>query len=347
MIPEQFSPTDTRTRTLMKRRPLWKRLFFDNVWLKLTSLIITLVLFFIVREDKGKEVDIEVPIVLAHVSEKDVFVGEIPHSIRVRVRDRWSRLARALERKPNPYLVDLRGFLNETVFVFDKDRIRQLIGVSSLSVQSIYPSDFVVRLEPKTERVVPIRPNLVGEPQEGYEIPRDSIKCSPDMLKIWGAKSSVTKVTELLTHPIDLAKFERDSRVEVPIQQPNLPYLYLEDDKTSVDLRVIARKGRLTLDNPVEVAVKNCPEDRICQIDPPTVSVTLVGPKPTLLKIKDKSVPMEIYVDATDYDANITRHDTVRPNCDRPVGVECSMKPKTVTLFITNEDNSKGPHKGK
>ena len=97
----------------------------DNLGLKIASVAIATALFALVREDKGKEVDIEVPVVLSNLSEREVFVGELPRVLRVRVRDRWSKLAKALERKANPYLVDLRGFTDETVYVFDRERLRR------------------------------------------------------------------------------------------------------------------------------------------------------------------------------------------------------------------------------
>jgi hypothetical protein len=330
---------------MARRRPLWRRLLLENTWLKITSMVIAVALYFLVREDKGKEVDVEVPVVLSNLSEKEVFVGDLPRALRVRVRDRWSRLARALERKANPYLVDLRGFQDETVFVFERERIRQLVGVPSVSIQSVYPSDFVVRLEPKTERFVPVQPTLVGEPGEGYDIPRDSVKLTPATVKVWGARSSVKEVADLATHPIDLSKLDRDARVEVQIQKPNLPFLFIDEEKANVDVRVVVRRGRMVIDAPVEVAIKSCPEDRVCHVEPSAVTVTLNGPKPSLAKVKAKTAPIEVYVDATDYDAAVAVHDTVRPNCDRPAGVECTLQPRAITLHIVNPDRE-GEKKG-
>ncbi|MBM4395348.1 MAG: YbbR-like domain-containing protein [Deltaproteobacteria bacterium] len=338
----------TRTRMMAKRRPLWRRVLLDNLGLKIASIAIATALFALVREDKGKEVDIEVPVVLSNISEREVFVGELPRVLRVRVRDRWSKLARALERKANPYLVDLRGFTDETVYVFDRERLRQLLGVSGLSIQSVYPSEFAVRTEAKVERFVPVKPVFVGEVQDGYDIPRDATRVTPGEVRVWGAKSSVADVRELATYPIDLSKLDRDARIEVQVQKPNLPYLFVDDDRVAVEVRVIARKGRITLDSPTEVAVKNCPEDVTCHVEPPSVSVTLAGPKPVLLKVKGKQAPLEVYVDALDYDVRLFKHDGVRPNCDRPGGVDCTLAPRTVTLFLASpEQERRGPSKGR
>ncbi|NOZ00388.1 MAG: YbbR-like domain-containing protein [Deltaproteobacteria bacterium] len=325
------------TRMMAVRRPWYRRMYEDNRWLKLASIAIAIALFFVVREDKGKEVDIEVPVVLSNISDQEVFVGEMPKVLRVRVRDRWSRLAKALERKAKPYQVDLRGFSDQTVFVFDPQKIRLLLGVNRLSIQSVYPSEFVVRTEPKLERVVPVYPNFKGDPREGYEIPKNHVKVTPPHVRIWGAKSSVKQVSELLTNPVDLHLLDKDSRIEVQIQKPAYSFLFLDDDRVKLDIPVKVKHGKITLKKQ-EIGVKGCPAGMVCQVQPSMATVTLSGPVPTLLKIQNNEVPVSLYVDASDYDATVVRHGAVRPACDRPAGVECKLKPRTLNFLILNPE---------
>ena len=104
--PPAPAPRPTRAAP---RRGFLRRVFRENAGVKLISMVLAIALLVVVRQDTGKEVDIEVPVVLSDKADNDVFVGELPKTLRVRVRDRWSRLARALERKASPYLVDLRA----------------------------------------------------------------------------------------------------------------------------------------------------------------------------------------------------------------------------------------------
>jgi len=329
----------------LRKRPWWKRIFQDNLWLKVISVAIAVALYFVVREDKGKEVDIEVPIVLNEISEHEVFVGDLPKVLRVRVRDRWSKLAKALEKKAKPYMVDLRGFSDQTVFVFDPQKIRLLLGVKGLSIQSVYPSDFVVRTEQKLDRVLPVLPSFMGSPPEGFEISKDDVKVSPKEVTIWGARSSVKQVTGLLTYPVDLAAFDKDSRIEVQIQKPAYPFLYLDEALVHVDIPVHVKQGKIELDNKT-IGVRDCPEGMVCHVQPPSVDVTLAGPIPTLLKIKRNQLPLDVYIDAVEYDAAIVRHGSVRPVCDRPGGVECRLSPRSLTFLILNPQQE-GPVKDK
>ena len=132
--PTEAPPRPTR---LAPKRGWGQRVFRENLGIKIVSLVLAIVLLIVVRQDQGREVDIEIPVVLSDKNDNDVFVGDMPKVLRVRVKDRWSRVVRALERKSTPYLVDLRGFSNESIFVFDRERIQVLLGLSGLSIQSV------------------------------------------------------------------------------------------------------------------------------------------------------------------------------------------------------------------
>lgn len=328
--PPAPAPRPTRAAP---RRGFLRRVFRENAGVKLISMVLAIALLVVVRQDTGKEVDIEVPVVLSDKADNDVFVGELPKTLRVRVRDRWSRLARALERKASPYLVDLRGFTNESIYVFDRERVQLLLGVTGLSIQSVYPSQFAVKTEPKVEVMVPVRPNLVGEVPEGYMVARDRARANPGEVRIWGARSSVQQVKELTTHPIDLAPLDKAARLEVLVQKPALPFVFLDQERVQVEVPVAEIEGRITLGQR-EAVVRNCPETLYCEVDPPAIKVALHGPMPTLLRIERGELPVEVFVDAGDFEPTAGRHPNTRPECDRPQGVECTMTPRTVTLTV-------------
>ncbi len=344
--PTPHAPQPSRATRAIPRRGLLRRVFRENLGLKLTSMILAVALLFIVRQDQGKEVDIEVPVVLSDKADSDVFVGELPKVLRVRVRDRWSRLARALERKASPYLVDLRGFSNESIYVFDRERIQLLLGVSGLSIQSVYPSQVAVKTEPKVEMMIPVRPNLVGEVPEGYMVARDKTRTTPAELKVWGARSSVQQVGELTTHPIDLGPLDKAARLEVLVQKPALPFLFMDQDRVQVEVPVAEIEGKVTV-GASELVVRNCAEGLDCTLDPPSIRLTLQGPMPVLLRLERRELPIEVFVDAADFEAAPGRHVGVRPACDRPQGIECIMTPRTVTLTVAKEapdgDDSRRP----
>lgn len=327
------------TRPTHRRRSLLYRIFRENLMLKTTSILIALILFWVVREDKGQEVDIEVPVILSNISENEVFVGDMPKVLRVRVRDRWSRLARALERKANPYLVDLRGFSDQTVYVFDADRIRQLLGVSGLAIQSVYPSDFVVRMEPKVERTVPVRANFVGEPQEGYEVAMNRVRVEPNEVRVWGAKTSVRQVSELSTYPVNLGLLDKDVRLEVKIQKPAFPFIFLDEEQVTLHISVQPLQGRLNLED-VAVTIQGCPEGFACRVEPASVRVSLLGPRPSILKVQRGEASLEVLVEVTEEVGTVGKHASVTLECRRPADLECRLSANRVTLWVSRGEET-------
>jgi YbbR domain-containing protein len=153
-------------------------------------------------------------------------------------------------------------------------------------------------------------------------------------VRIWGAKSSVKGIDELLSWPIDLGSLEKDSRVEVAVQKPSQPFLYLDEEKVRVDIPVQELQDRLALGR-VDVLVKNCPETLTCTVEPASVQVALTGPQPALLKVKRGVTPVTVTVDAVDFDPTVSRHDGLRPSCERPSGLDCTISPRAVLLTLS------------
>jgi len=317
-----------------RRRGAWHRALREHLGLKVLSLAIALALFVFVREDKGKEVEVEVPVTLSNLDDHSVFVGDIPSSIRVRIRDRWSRLVRVLEKKPSPYLVDLRGYQDGARFAFDRNLIERLLGVSGLSILSVSPAEFTVALEPKAERMVPVRPTLVGLPPEGYVVLREKVRVTPAQVRVWGSRSALKGFEALATLPVDLSTMERDSRVQVPVQKPAIPFFYVDDLTVQVEVPIQVVSGR-DVQNRVEVEVLNCPEHLQCRVEPPVVDVTLTGPVPTLRKVGQQVLPVSVVLDIGDLDINVARHDGLRPFCRRPEDLLCTLTPRSVSLILT------------
>lgn len=340
--PQVGEPKRATVEKRLPRRNLFQRLFADNIVLKIASLVIAVSLFVVVRGDKGREIEVQVPVVLANIAENDVFVGEMPQTVQVRVRDRWSRLARLLEKNLTPYRVDIRGFTNGSVYVFDREHIKNVLGIEGITVLAVYPSEFTVKTEPKVEKVVPVRLTLVGTARKGYDVPPDKAFGVPDRLRIWGAKTSVEKTTELATYPIDISTLTRDARIDMQLQKPSAPFLYLDADRVRVDIAVREIPGRSSFKEQV-VNIRNCPEGYVCRVEPATVSMSLAGPLPTIFRIEDGEIKTQVTVDASDFDSSVERHPGIKPLCDIPSDLECRLQPKSVSLIVSTPEAAARP----
>ncbi|HOD00378.1 MAG TPA: YbbR-like domain-containing protein, partial [Myxococcota bacterium] len=308
------------------------RIFRENVGIKVLSLILAIVFFALVRTEQGNEAEIEIPVQLSALSEDLVFVGEMPRKIKVLVRYKWSRPKK--DTQPPPYIVDLRGFENEKVFVFDAEKIRLAMNTEGMSIVSIYPPEFTVEVEPKVEKTVKVKLNLVGISEKGYDVVVEEARSLPPVIKVRGAKSAVKDIDIFATHPIDISKFKKDVILDnVPLQKPSSKFLFMETDTVRVEIPVREIPGQKMLDN-VEVKVRNCPEGFMCIVTPPLVNMTLTGPLPSIFLVENGQEKAEVWVDAALIDAKVDKHQGIKLSCDRPMGLKCVETPKSVTLTI-------------
>ncbi len=82
-------------------------------------------------------------------------------------------------------------------------------------VVSRSPSRVSIRLERKGRRSVSVRPDIMGEPAEGYRLA--SLTVEPKRVWLVGARSEVRRLSEVVTEPIDIAGLEQSEEREVRI----------------------------------------------------------------------------------------------------------------------------------
>jgi len=119
----------------------------------------------------------------------------------------------------------------------------------------------------------------------------------------------------------------------VQVQKPALPFFYVDDVSVQVEVPIQVAQGR-DVRNRVEVEVLNCPQNLQCQVEPPVVDVTLTGPVPTLRKVGQQLLPVNVVLDIGDLDTTVSRHDGLRPFCKRPEDLLCTLTPRSVSLIL-------------
>ena len=280
-----------------------KKLFLQNLSLKLLSLFLALILFVLVREDRVKEFDIDVPVVTDHMPENFVFVGELPTTIRISLRGRWSKILDAIERRHTPFVIDMRTVKDGDVVFFDAVGLKPIVGEHGPAIVAVTPNSATIRLVARVRKGVRVRPDLIGEPGRGYLLKRDAVLTTPQEVTVRGPADSVREIEELLTAPINIEGLDRDLILErVSVRQPALPYVTMERDQVRVEVTVEeVSSSRLLAAVPVEV--RGCRPMRACEIAPRTVPVQLLGPMLTLERIDTGGGVGLLWVDASDISA--------------------------------------------
>lgn len=175
----------------------------ENAGIKVIALLIAVIMWGAIsaqRRERTFERAFDVPIVIVGVPRDLIITTPLPESLSVRLRGRSSVL-RGLSSQNLEATLDLSESEQGEV---DVAITPQVLNVPpGVEVLSIDPSRVTVRLEPRRQRLVPIRPYLIGELPSGFML--GDVTVSPEQALITGPESLVRDFTEVVTERIILS----------------------------------------------------------------------------------------------------------------------------------------------
>lgn len=310
-----------------------RRLFLENVPLKVLSLLLAAALFLLAREDRVKETEIDVPVIVGKIGEGSVFTGDAPRSVRVRLQGRWSRLLRVLESRLEPYVVDLDGYEDGAIYPFDAARVEALLSVQGLRVLSVFPPSMVVRMEPRDHKTVPVVPDLVGEPDTGYLVEERQIVLQPSLVEVSGAHSDIADIELVRTAPIDLRGLSSTLQADVAVLRPTGGRVWVVPERIAV---TIPLAERIVTDElvAVPISVTNCAPGFACAVEPTHVRVRVSGPLLALRELKALGEEQMVEVDARRALGNPGRYEDVPVEVKRTERLTMQPIPDRVALEV-------------
>ena len=173
---------------------------WGNLPLKLLSVLLALTVWFVVsapRRERVSERAFAAPLSILSLRRDLVITTAVPDTVSVRLRGRESDL-RSLNSQNLEVTVDLSWATpGEAKITFRP----QAINVPpTVEVVSIDPTNLHFRVEQLRQKVVAIRPFLVGNPPNGYSIGTPTL--NPDHALISGPASQINSVNEVATERI-------------------------------------------------------------------------------------------------------------------------------------------------
>jgi len=260
---------------------------FDNLALKAASLAIAVVLWFVIAGEKTSERGLAVPVELQNVPANLEMTGEAVNTVEVRLRASPG-IIHAIGPSEISAQVDLAGSAEgERIVHLSPETIRVPFGVR---VVKITPSILTLNFERTLQKVVPVRPRLLGRPAPGREVVE--VTSHPAEVRISGPRSRVQEIESAYTEPVSLEGAAEDvtEAVSVGLDDPMLRLL--GSSRVKVTARLAEVMGRRAFER-LAVAVKGAP-------GPPrpfTVRVTLAGPKLLLDRLTPEDLHAHVTVD--------------------------------------------------
>ena len=208
-------------------RPLFLRIFTEELPIKILSMVLAVTLFVLVRSDKDATSGAYVKVIYT-LPEDRVLVSDPVPEIKVAVRGPWTKLQH-LDRSLEPIHIDLTNVHTPELRI-DEDLIKVPPGVR---VESIVPSEVHVEFEPRVVREAPVQPILEGQPAEGYRVAR--VTSDPARVRVDGAKSAVDAIERVPTRPLRITDARGPVKGDVALEAPPAHTHFL--DVTTVSVR--------------------------------------------------------------------------------------------------------------
>jgi len=204
----------------------------ENWALKLLALVFAGILWFFVTGEQKLERSYAVPLELKNMPPGMMVANEIPSMVDVRVSGPRTLLMN-LELQDIGIAVNLKDL--EPGLTTLKRLEERLNLPGPLKVTRLSPSYIDVKLERVVSKNVPVKPQVVGQPDAGYRVAELRIK--PQQVMIEGAESEVAAVESVATENIDISDIRETRRDKVSLSYPG-SYSNLQD-RVAVEVEIV------------------------------------------------------------------------------------------------------------
>ncbi len=266
-----------------------------NLGLKALSLVLAVLLWFVIAGETASEMGLRVPLELQNIPRDLELTGDAVDAVEVRVRAS-AGIIHGLNPGDIAAQIDLAAAREgERIVHLTSDSIRVPFGVR---VVKIAPSILTLNFERTLQKVVPIRPRLVGRPAKGYEVAE--ITSDPLEVRIAGPRSRVQEIESAFTEPLslDAARETLSEEVNLGLEDPLLRI------QGSPRVKVTARIREVHETRAFDAVVVEA-RGGSGSLRPGSVQLVLTGPAALLRKLAPGDV--KAYVDLTAPAAGLSR----------------------------------------
>jgi YbbR domain-containing protein len=252
---------------------------FGNIWLKLLSLSLALMLWMVVSGEETVERGLRVPLELTQVPAGLELLGDVPATVDVRVRGASGTLSRVGAGDVVAVLDLHTAQSGRRLFPLTPEQVRVPFGVEIMQVQ---PSAVTMAFEASASREVPIVPAVDGRPAPGYVI--GPMTAEPRLVEIIGPDSAVKRATEVVTEPVSVAGATTHVKQSVILGLLD-PALRLKTARSAtVTVQILPAPLERTLRNQ-PVHLRNLGANLQAEAVPAAVDLTVRGNRDTLGRI--------------------------------------------------------------
>ncbi|MGA3126926.1 MAG: CdaR family protein [Candidatus Korobacteraceae bacterium] len=212
-----------------------RHFLFDNLSLKLASLVIALLMWYGVARDPVAEISLQIPVEFIRPPKELDYISDMIPQAQIRLRGP-ARLLRDLPQGNVRVVIDLQGAVpGEHTYDITTDEIKVPHDVE---IMQVTPSRLRLVFDEHQTRQVAVKPRVVGALPPGYRL--ESVTANPSMLTISGPARHVSAVEYALTDAVDATGVAGQASFETMAYLPD-PLVHLSGSDP-IHVVVITRK---------------------------------------------------------------------------------------------------------
>jgi YbbR domain-containing protein len=176
-----------------------KHPIFKNLGLKITSVLLSILLWIFATSRGLSEISLDVPLEFKNIPPGLELIDYDVKSVSLNIEGQ-ERLIRSIRPKDIRVWIDLtKAKKGEGIYVINRNNISLPLAVT---LKSITPTSVKILLEESISKTVKVTPIVVGIPETGYYV--KSIIVVPQTVEIEGPSSKIRKVDKVKTEPLDI-----------------------------------------------------------------------------------------------------------------------------------------------
>lgn len=252
---------------------------FRHLGLKFVSIALAALLWLVISGEQIVERALRIPLEFTNLPAQLEMVGDTPNVVDVRVRGSSGALTR-LAAGDLVAVLDLRGARpGRRLFHVTGADVRTPFGVDVVHVS---PSNVSIGFEQSGSKVVPVVPDVEGEPAEGYVV--GTVTADPPTVEVVGPISRLKTLTEAITEAISVTGASAPVRETVTIGVPD-PAVRLDRPQSAIVTVNVAAAPVERRFNGVTVSVRDERRARL-RVVPSRVSVIVRGAREVLESVE-------------------------------------------------------------
>jgi YbbR domain-containing protein len=226
---------------LKSLRHFFRKYVLNNAALKMVSLAVAVLLWWVVGRDPTIEIPMTIPLEFHHAPDSLEMNSEYPLQAQITVRGP-ERLLRQINASEVHAVIDLQGAApGERTFDLTP---RQIHVPRNVEVMQVAPAQFHISFDHSATRSVDVEPRIIGSLLSGYGI--TNVKADPSQIMIVGPEKRVDGIENALTDPVDAtgvvgkATFTTHAYVNDPlvrVQKPGPIHVTVTTGKSSKEKR--------------------------------------------------------------------------------------------------------------